>query len=218
MQFIQRIFADISVDHKVAERKIWPPIFTGQCPGVAFKDNTAFNKVHAPGFTRGLILAHRQIWDEFAWQHKDAPNGTLYEFPKLIVDNVPRPSPSPHSLISPLTPRYESPKLIVFEDDAMEIDARAPDMAYQVRFRPPGYAFSSPGCPHLQAHQPSLCTGHYLPGTALARLDMLSLALEVLISRPTNPPSAGDEHDHRAAVPRPLLRPVGTAPLSHAAI
>jgi hypothetical protein len=96
MQFIQRIFADISVDHKVAERKIWPPVFTGQCPGVVFKDNTAFNKVHAPGFTRGLILAHRQIWDEFAWQHKDAPNGTL----------------------------YESPKLVVFEDDAMEIDPR----------------------------------------------------------------------------------------------
>ena len=103
MEFVQRIFADIKVEHKVAERKIWPPIYTNQCPGVKFKDNTAFNKVHAPGFTRGLILAHRQIWDEFLWSHRE------------VLPNV---------------SFWESPKMIVFEDDAMEIDPRAPDVAY----------------------------------------------------------------------------------------
>ena len=103
MEFVRRIFADIKVEHKVAERKIWPPIYTNECPGVKFKDNTAFNKVHAPGFTRGLILAHRQIWDEFLWSHRE------------VLPNV---------------SFWESPKMIVFEDDAMEIDPRAPDMAY----------------------------------------------------------------------------------------
>ena len=107
MEFVQRIFADLKIEHKVAERKIWPPIYTNQCPGVKFNDNTAFNKVHAAGFTRGLILAHRQIWDEFVWTHRDyvaSSNGS--------------------------TGLWESPKMIVFEDDAMEIDPRAPDVAY----------------------------------------------------------------------------------------
>jgi hypothetical protein len=58
-----------------------------------------------PPHQRGCALAHRQAWEEFYWRHRD-----------LGLKN--------------LSIRAQ-PKVVMFEDDVMEIDPRAPDVAFQ---------------------------------------------------------------------------------------
>lgn len=94
----------IFAPNPIAGRQQWPPIITSNCYGVNMKDTTSFNKKHAPGFQRGLILAHRQIWEEFYRFNRDVPNDT---------------------------PVYNSPKVVIFESDAMAIDPVVNNVGYQ---------------------------------------------------------------------------------------
>lgn len=100
-QFISTIFNN----HQIKDRQTWPPVYTGNCPGVRLKDPTSFNKQHVEGFQRGLILAHRQIWEQFYKDNED-----------ILKFNL---------------STYASPKIVIFEEDVMEIDPRAPELAYQ---------------------------------------------------------------------------------------
>lgn len=103
MEFIARVFSE-TFPNRISSRTIWPPVYTENCPGNTYKDVTSFNKVHKSGYQRGLMMAHRQVWEEFVVVNKDIPANIS---------------------------SYESPKVIIFEDDAMEVDPSAPDIAYQ---------------------------------------------------------------------------------------
>lgn len=100
MKFFQSIFNDTAEFPLISGRQLWPPIHTGNCPGARphFDRN--------PPYMRASGLAHRQIWDEFAFQHRHYP--------------------SPISLTT-----SSQPKIVIFEDDVMEIDQRAPAAAYK---------------------------------------------------------------------------------------
>lgn len=98
--FIKSVFHP----NPIQNRQRWTPIITENCEGVHFRDATSFNKAHPQGFQRGLILAHRQIWEDFWRSHKDLPSNISV---------------------------YESPKLVVFESDAMEIDPIVHQIGYE---------------------------------------------------------------------------------------
>jgi hypothetical protein len=103
IDFIQRVFTETS-PNLIKDRNMWPSIFIKNCPSVKNEASTSYNTVHEAGYSRGLMFAHRQIWDEFCAMNR------------LILSNI---------------SFYESPKIIIFEDDAMEIDSMAHDIAYQ---------------------------------------------------------------------------------------
>jgi len=100
----QKFLETVFHPNPIVERQVWPGIYTANCMGVHFQDTTSFNKAHKPGFQRGLLLAHRQIWEDFARKHHSIPENISY---------------------------FESPKLVIFEDDAMEIDPIVHDIAFQ---------------------------------------------------------------------------------------
>ena len=100
MNFLYSVFGT----NPIVERQIWPGMYTDNCMGVHFEDNTGFNKVHKQGFQRGLLLAHRQIWEDFARKYHYIPQNISY---------------------------YNSPKIVIFEDDAMEIDPSVHNIAFQ---------------------------------------------------------------------------------------
>ena len=102
-EFLLRVFSE-TFPNPIFSRSMWPPAYTDNCPGISFSDATSWHKVHKSGFQRGLILAHRQVWESFVKHYEDT-----------------------RSDIS----SYASPKIIIFENDAMEIDPAAPDIAYQ---------------------------------------------------------------------------------------
>ena len=49
-----------AADTGVLQFKAWPGVFTGDCPGV---DNVVLRGDKAKGMDRGLLIAHREIWD-----------------------------------------------------------------------------------------------------------------------------------------------------------
>ena len=100
IKFLENVFNP----NPIIERQIWPGVFTDNCMGVHFEDNTGFNKVHKQGFQRGLLLAHRQIWEDFSRKYHHIPENISF---------------------------YSSPKLVIFEDDAMEIDPIVHNVAYE---------------------------------------------------------------------------------------
>jgi len=110
VKFFNRIFTNItvpSVDPPFLSRTFWPPIFTDNCPNM----RSHFDR-KLP-YQRGLLLAHKQIWEEFLYQYKmSAP------FSATLLD----PAQSGTAC--------GRPKLCVFEDDAMEIAPEALSAAY----------------------------------------------------------------------------------------
>ena len=103
MKFIERIFSE-NFPNPIFTRHVWPPVYTGDCPQAAKADSTIYFGKHTPGLQRGAIMAHRQILENFIDINRDIPANMS---------------------------SYESPKIIIFENDAMEIDPMAPNLAYQ---------------------------------------------------------------------------------------
>jgi hypothetical protein len=97
---------NVFLPNHIAKRRHWPTIVTDFCEGVPVpKDAVSFNKAHRRGFQRGILLAHKQIWEDFDRLHRDVP---------------------------PNISTFESPKIVIFEDDAMVIDPVVHQIGYEV--------------------------------------------------------------------------------------
>jgi hypothetical protein len=85
IDFIERVFTATS-PNLIKERRIWPSVFTKNCPGIKNGVSKSYNTVHKAGHIRGLIYAHRQIWDEFcAMNRLILSNISFYESPKMMM-------------------------------------------------------------------------------------------------------------------------------------
>ena len=107
VKFFNRIFSNSSslpphIEPPSVSRTFWPPVFTDNCPNM----RSHFDRKMP--YQRGLLLAHKQIWEEFLYRYKSQ---TLLD-PSLSGTACGRP------------------KLCVFEDDAAEIAPEALDAAY----------------------------------------------------------------------------------------
>ena len=77
VNFLNNVFGTFG-QKGIAEKKVWPPIHTENCPGM-----TSHFDRDIP-YQRGCILAHKQIWEEFVVKHKNVPATiSVYESPKV---------------------------------------------------------------------------------------------------------------------------------------
>ena len=109
LHFFETIFSN----HRdmITSRRMWHLIKADNCPGIKPAQD------RNPPHQRGCALAHRQTWDEFLFENRQL--ATKLPMPTAKVD------------AATLQEIAAQPKLVVFEDDVMEIDPRAPDFAFE---------------------------------------------------------------------------------------
>lgn len=75
----------------------WPPVFTGNCPTLPGHPAIAYRAEgpgkHAEGFERGLLIAHKIIWDDFLYrsepQSLNFTDGVLMIFEDDVFPRIP---------------------------------------------------------------------------------------------------------------------------------